>query len=76
MRLLIGLILIVVGVLAVVAGVLYLTQPAHALPTFMPGHLAHASGKHVKRGIVGVIVGGVVFLVGAVLTASSRRSAW
>jgi hypothetical protein len=76
MRTLVALVLIVVGALIVVVGVLYLTQPAHALPTFIPGYLAHANGKHMKRGIAAVAVGGVVVIVGLVIALTGRRYRW
>lgn len=77
MRVLVGIVLVVIGVLAVVAGVFYLTQPAHALPTFLPGYLAHSMGKHTKRGIAAVAAGAVVFIVGFVLAVSAaRRPRW
>jgi multisubunit Na+/H+ antiporter MnhB subunit len=77
MRVLIGVVLIVIGVLGVVAGVLYLTQPAHALPSFFPGYVAHANGKLLKHGIAAVVVGGVVAIVGLVVALSGgRRRRW
>lgn len=76
MRLLLGLILVIIGVLAVVAGVLYLTQQAHALPSFFPGHVVHGSGKLEKHGLAAVIGGAVVFVIGVAVMASGRRRAW
>lgn len=73
MRALVSVVLVVVGVLIVVVGVLYLTQPAHALPTFIPGYVAHAAGKHPKRGIFSLVVGGVLLLGGIVLGMAGRR---
>jgi hypothetical protein len=76
MRLLLALLLIIIGVLGIVAGVLYLTQPAHSLPAILPGYLAHATGKHTKRGIVAVAVGAVLLLAGAVVAMTGRRDRW
>jgi uncharacterized membrane protein len=77
MRALVGVVLIVIGALIVVVGVLYLTQPAHSLPTFIPGYLAHATGKHMKRGIAALIVGGIVAIVGLVVALTgNRRYRW
>ena len=73
MRALAGIVIVIVGVLAVIAGILYLTQPAHALPSFFPGHVAHATGKHPTRGIAGVVVGGVLIVVGAVIAVTGHR---
>jgi 4-hydroxybenzoate polyprenyltransferase len=71
-----AIILLVVGVAAVVAGVLYLTQPANSLPTFFPGYAAHVVGKHMKRGYAGVALGAVLVIVAFVvaLTGPRRRS--
>ncbi len=74
MRALLGVVLIIIGALAVVAGVLYLTQPAHALPTFLPGYVAHASGKHTKRGIAALVVGVVLAVIGLVVALTGRRN--
>lgn len=65
MRALAALILVVLGVLAIIVAVLYFTQPAHALPTFIPGHLAHAAGKHTKRGVAAAVVGVILLIAGA-----------
>jgi hypothetical protein len=61
-------VLVIVGALAIVAGVLYLTQPAHSLPSFFPGYSAHVVGKHPHRGYAGIAVGAIL-LVGAFLLA-------
>jgi hypothetical protein len=37
-------ILVVLGVLAIAAGIIYYVEPAKSLPTFFPGHLAHGNG--------------------------------
>ena len=37
-------ILVVLGVLALAAGIIYYVEPAKSLPTFFPGHLAHGNG--------------------------------
>lgn len=76
MRALLGVVLIVIGALIVVVGVLYVTQQAHALPSFLPGHLAGAHGKHTKRGIAALAVGGVVAIIGLVVALTGRRYRW
>lgn len=64
MRSIIAIVLLVVGVLALVAGIVYLTTPAHSLPSFFPGHLAHVNAKRTTRGMAGVIFGGVLVVAG------------
>lgn len=76
MRVLVGVVLIVIGVLGVVAGVLYLTQPSHSLPTFFPGQVAHANGKLLKHGIAALVAGGVVAIVGLFVALSGGRRRW
>jgi hypothetical protein len=66
-------VIVIIGALAVAAGILYLTQPAHALPGFFPGHVAHATGKHPTRGIAGVVVGAVLIVIGAVVALTGDR---
>lgn len=73
MRRFLAIILLVVGVAAVVAGVLYLTQPANSLPTFFPGYAAHVVAKHSKRGYAGIALG-AVFLIAALVVAF--RGSW
>ncbi len=73
MRALVGIVIVIVGVLAVVADILYLTEPAHPLLTFFPGHLARATGKHPNRGVAGVVVGAVVIVIGAAVALTGNR---
>ena len=61
-------ILVVLGVLAIVAGIIYYAEPAKSLPAFFPGHAAHLTGRHTTRGLVGIIAG-------AVITAMIRSTA-
>jgi len=75
-RRLLAIILLIVGVAAIVAGVLYLTQPAHSLPTFFPGYAAHVVSKHTNRGYAGIALGAVLVIVAFVvaLTGPRRRA--
>jgi hypothetical protein len=73
MRAVVAIVLVVVGVLGIIAGVLYLTQPAHALPSFFPGYGAHVTGKYNHRGIAGVAAGAVVLVIGLVVAFTGRR---
>ena len=62
--------LIVVALVFIAAGVIYLTQPAHALPGFLPGHQAGVARKHTKHGLASFGVA-VVALLGAWLTTGT-----
>ena len=71
-----AIVIFIVGVAAIVVGVLYLTQPAHSLPTFFPGYAAHSIAKHTKRGYAGIALGAVLVIVAIVvaMTGSRRRA--
>ncbi len=68
-------VLVVLGILAIVAGVIYYVEPAKSLPSFFPGHLAHVRGKHTRRGLAGIIVGAVLLIGGLIVAAVGRRPA-
>ena len=73
MRRVVAISLLIVGVVAIVVGVLYLTQPAHSLPTFFPGYAAHSVGKHTKRGYAGIALGAVLVIIAFVFALSGSR---
>jgi len=54
--------LVVIGVALIALGIYYWVTPAGSLPGFFPGHLAGSAHKHVKHGLVALIVGVVCFL--------------
>jgi hypothetical protein len=57
-----GWLIIVLGLLFVAIGVIYLTTTAANLPSFVPGHVAHAdSGKYKKRGVASIVVAFAAF---------------
>ena len=64
-RKLIAGVLIVIGVIGVVIGIIYLTVEAKSLPSVL-GSLHGYTGHRTKRGIVALILGGVLILVGGV----------
>jgi uncharacterized membrane protein len=67
-------VLLVVGVLAVIAGVIYYVEPAKSLPAFFPGSGAHLAGRHTKRGLAGIIAGAVLIIAGLITAGVARRS--
>lgn len=67
-------ILVVLGVLAIAAGIIYFVEPAKSLPTFFPGHLAHVKGRHTSRGLAGIIVGVVLLIIAVIAARVGRRS--
>jgi hypothetical protein len=67
-------VLIFFGIVAIAAGVLYLVEPAHSLPTFFPGYKALATGKLPRHGIACIAGGAVLAIVGfGILIAAPRR---
>ena len=56
--------LIIIGVALIALAVYYWVTPAGSLPSFFPGHLAGSAHKHVKHGLVAVVVG-IASLLGA-----------
>ena len=69
---LIGALVVLIGILALAAGVIYLTVDAKSLPSFM-GQLHGFTGHRSKRGIVALIVGGVLVLIGVGVVAYRPR---
>jgi NADH:ubiquinone oxidoreductase subunit 5 (subunit L)/multisubunit Na+/H+ antiporter MnhA subunit len=71
---LVRVVLVVLGILAVIAGVIYLVEPIHSLPTFFPGHAAHGQTHHHIRGYIAIVVGIVLLIIAAVAGRSRRRA--
>jgi len=69
---LIRLLLVVLGILAIAAGVIYLVEPIHSLPSFFPGHALRGLTHHHIRGYIAIAVG-VVLLILAGIARRSRR---
>jgi hypothetical protein len=67
-------ILVVVGVLALAAGIIYYVEPAKDLPAFFPGHAARLSGRHTTRGLAGIIAGAVLLIIAVITARHGRRS--
>ena len=65
-------VLVVLGILAPAAGIIYYAEPARDLPAFFPGHAAHLKGRHTTRGLAGIIAGAVLLII-AVITARRGR---
>jgi NADH:ubiquinone oxidoreductase subunit 5 (subunit L)/multisubunit Na+/H+ antiporter MnhA subunit len=63
--------LVVLGILAVIAGVIYLVEPVHSLPSFFPGH-AQGNAHHHIRGYIAIAIGVVLVIIGAVVRRPRR----
>ena len=71
---LVRVVLVVLGILAVVAGIIYLVEPVHSLPSFFPGHAAHGQVHHHIRGYIAIVVGIVLLIIAAVAGRSRSRA--
>lgn len=70
-------VLAIIGILAIVAGVMYFTEPAKSLPSFLgtiTTPASRAAAHRSTRGIVALVIG-VVFLLAAGFTTRLGRSA-
>jgi hypothetical protein len=68
-------VLVVLGVLAIIAGIMYLTVKGGNLPSFVPGHVKGGSrtGHHTKRGLAGIAAGVVLFALAYLTTRVAPR---
>jgi hypothetical protein len=57
-------ILAIIAILFIIAGLMFIIEPSHSLPSFMAGHDPSSSGHHPLRA-AGCLIVGVVFAVGA-----------
>ena len=67
-------VLVVLGILAVVAGIIYLVEPIHSLPSVFPGHAPHGQGHHHIRGYIAIVVGIILLIIAAVAGRSRSRA--
>lgn len=63
-RTILAVILGIIALIFIVVAIIYIAEPASALPSFVPGRVAGSAGHHPLR-IAGSFVIGVVFAVGA-----------
>lgn len=70
----IGWLVLLVGILALIAGVIYLTVQGKSLPSFL-GQLHGYTGHRSKRGIAALIAGGVLVVAGGWIIAHRPRTA-
>jgi hypothetical protein len=48
---------VILGVLLLALAALYFLEPAHSLPSFIPGHKAGSNHHHVKHGLAALFLG-------------------
>jgi hypothetical protein len=66
--------LIILGVALVALAIYYWVTPAGSLPSFFPGHLAGSAHKHVKHGVLALLVGAVCLLGAWMLSGKPSES--
>jgi hypothetical protein len=64
---------VIIGLLFLAIAVVYFTQPAGSLPSFLPGHLAGSLHKHTTHGILALALG-VGFFVAAWFQSGPKTS--
>jgi hypothetical protein len=65
----------IVGLLFCVAAVLYFTQTAGSLPSFLPGHAVGSTLRHTKHGILALAVGVICFVAAWFLSGPKQQAA-
>lgn len=63
------------GLVLLVVAIVYFVEPAHSLPSFFPGHEAHATKHHTKHGIAALLVGLAAFAVAWITTGPKKSAA-
>jgi hypothetical protein len=66
--------LIIIGVALIALGIYYWVTPAGSLPGFFPGHLAGSAHKHLKHGVLALVLGVVCFLGAWMLSGKKQES--
>jgi NADH:ubiquinone oxidoreductase subunit 5 (subunit L)/multisubunit Na+/H+ antiporter MnhA subunit len=69
---LVRVLLVVLGILAVAAGVIYVVEPIHSLPSFFPGHALRGLTHHHIRGYIAIGVGVVLIILAGIMRRSRR----
>jgi hypothetical protein len=63
---------LVVGGAALLVGVMYATVTASSLPAFVPGHTAGLHRTRGQRAQVGILLGGLLLFIGAIIATDLR----
>ena len=63
---------LIVGLGLIAVAVVYWVEPAHALPSFFPGHQAGSNHHHTKHGIAAFLVGIACFVFAWFNTGGDR----
>jgi hypothetical protein len=66
-------VLFVLGAIALIVAVLYFALPAHSLPSFLPGRVAHINGHRNRRGIGALVVAILLLAIGAWASRGAKQ---
>ena len=70
-RMVLAVLLGIIALLFIVVAIIYLTEPAKSLPSFIPGHINGSTGHHPLKA-TGSLVAGIVFAVAAWFTLAYK----
>ena len=62
----------IAGIVLIALGIYYFVEPAHSLPSWLPGHEAGSNHHHIKHGIASFLLG-VALLVFAWFQSAPTR---
>ena len=59
----VNILLVVAGIVLILIAIVYWVEPAHSLPSLMPGHEAGSNHHHVKHGLAAFLLGVGAFVL-------------
>jgi uncharacterized membrane protein HdeD (DUF308 family) len=63
----------IVGIILIVIAVIYFVEPAHSLPSILPGREAGSNHHHAKHGIAALLVGIVALILAWFQSAPPKK---
>ena len=66
---------VILGIALLALAVLYLVEPAHSLPSFIPGHEAGSDHHHVKHGLAAGFLAAAAFVFAWFQSGGPSRTA-
>ena len=66
---------VILGIALLALAVLYLVEPAHSLPSFIPGHEAGSDHHHVKHGLAAAFLAAGAFVFAWFQSGGTSRTA-
>ena len=66
---------VILGIALLALAVLYWVEPAHSLPSFIPGHEAGSDHHHVKHGLAAALLAAGAFVFAWFQSGGPSRAA-